>query len=423
MDAILENKKADRFYIIYSSVAGFLLIGFYYLLRTTLGWGLDSSFLLTFLLFTIFFDIRHLFPTYSRTLLDKQYMKENRKWFYLAWLVIIIVPMLGFVVLSVGEYQSYNSYIVFSFLLRATYVFGFYHLVKQNWGFMAIYKKKFNEPEDGSDRWEKLMLLSGSFIPFVFLSKATPIWFNRVDKIGFAPDAPQLQYTIDIWIKIGNACLIAGIIFLIIGFTIKMIPQFKTVSRNIGLLFFGFFLLIKWILASGKDQPLNTILSVLIVIFIISTILVLHRTFKKKIYNKEKFLVLISSLILYNGIALIPLENMHLFAMAATLPHNIQYLRFVNVFNRRYYSASKLDHGMAKNLAEKAVLFFIVSVVYAVVFEGFRTGIVALPIYTSSFDYIRNFVSVIFLSFVMHHYFLDAVIWRVRKDKSLSSNV
>lgn len=423
MDAILENRKNDRFYIIYSSAAGFLLIGFYYLLRNVLNWGLESSFLTTFLIFTIFFDIRHLFPTYARTLLDRQYMKENRKWFYVAWLVIVLLPLLGFIVLSQGEFASFNSYLVFSFMLRATYVLGFYHLVKQNWGFMAIYKKKFGEPEDGSDRWEKIMLLSGSFIPFIYLSKIAPIWFNRVDFYAFTPKAEYLQYVIDFWEKLASASIIVGIVFLVIGFTIKSVPQFKSVSKNIGFLFLGFFIIIKWILEVGKDIPLNTILVGLITLFVVSTVVVIRRTIVKEIYNKEKFLVLISSLVLYNGIALIPLENMHLFAMAVTLPHNIQYLRFVNVFNKKYYSNSKGEHGLASILAGKAILFFVVSIVYAIIFEGFRTGIIMVPINTTSFDYLRNLVSVVFLSMVMHHYFLDAIIWRVRKDKDLAANV
>ncbi|MES2799595.1 MAG: hypothetical protein V4638_06235 [Bacteroidota bacterium] len=423
MEAILENKKNDRFYLIYSSLAGFLLIGFYYLLRFAFSLGLEASFLITFLLFTVFFDIRHLFPTYSRTLFDRHFMTENRKWFHLAWIIILFFPIIGFVLLSQGEFSSYNSYIVFGFMIRATYVLGFYHLVKQNWGFMAIYKKKFGEPEDGSDRWEKIMLISGAFISFVYLSKLSPVWFNRVDNIAFNPPAEQLQYVLEFWEKIAISCCGVGLLFIFIGFALKVVPQFKKVSQNVGFLFLGFFIIIKWILEAGKDPVLNFLLIALIVLFVLSSAIVIRRTVVHKIYNKEKFLVLISSLILYNGIALIPLENIHLFAMAVTFPHNIQYLRFVNVFNKRYYENSKNDHGFAKVLATKTLLFFALSLIYSVVFEAFRTGIASLPIYTSSFDYFRNLISVLFLGIVLHHYFLDAVIWRVRKDKDLSEIV
>lgn len=149
------------------------------------------------------FDI--FFPTYARTLLDQHFMGLNRRWFYLSWVLIILLPILLFLIISAGEYQDFSSYLAVSFLLRATYVLGFYHLVKQNWGFMAIYKKKHNEPEDGSDKWEKLLLLSGAFIPFVILSMVSPVWFSG-DEYAFAPKSEQLPFVLVVWKRIGGVC-------------------------------------------------------------------------------------------------------------------------------------------------------------------------------------------------------------------------
>jgi len=422
MESILDNQQQDRWYLGYSVVAGFLLVSIYYALDVMFALEEQSAFLITFAFYAVLFDVRHFFPTYARTLFDKQFMKENKSWFLLSWFLILALPLVAFIILSQGEFYSYNSFIVLSFILRLTYVFGFYHLIKQNWGFMAIYKKKHNEPEDGSDRWEKLLLLSGSFIPFVYLSKVAPVWFGG-DNYAFTPGPNELQYAIDLWMKIGNVCFIFGIFFLLVGFVFKSAPQFKYVSKNIGIFLAFVFILIRWILNSGADKALNGVLILLALIFIVSLVLVVKRTIDKKIKNPEKWMVLISTLVLYNGILILPIENKIILAMAITIPHNIQYLAFTKVFSKRFYLNSKNDHGFAAVLAQKTLVFFSISVIYALLFETSRTGIKFIPSTSESFDYYRNMFSLFFIGMVLHHYYLDAVIWRVRKDKELSDQV
>lgn len=142
-------------------------------------------------------------------------------------------------------------------------------------------------------------------------------------------------------------------------------------------------------------------------------------------FNQGKWAVLISSVVLYNGILLIPVEQKYLLVMAVTIPHNIQYLAFVNFFNQKYYSDPKLDFGWARKLTERFGLLLIISLVYAILFEGMRTGARYMPIENGndSVFLIRNAVAIFFISMVLHHYYLDAVIWRVRKDKDLSDKV
>lgn len=422
MQSILGNLQKDRWYIVYSSLAGFALVGFYYILKQVIGLEEQYSFLITFGFYAVLFDVRHFFPTYSRTLFDKQFMKENRKWFIPSWVLIIAIPIIAFALLSQGTFRSFNSFVVLAFILRLTYVLGFYHLIKQNWGFMAIYKKKHNEPEDGSDRWEKLLLLSGSFLPFVNLSKVAPVWFGG-DKYAFTPGEKEMQYVIDLWLTMGNACFIVGIFFLLIGFVFNSAPQYKFVSRNIGLFLVFTFLLIRWVISSGAEQALSYLMIILLIIFVVSLFLVVKRTIDKKIHNPEKWMVLISTLVLYNGILFLPIENKFILAMAITIPHNIQYLAFTKVFNKRFYENSTKDHGFATVLAKKATVFFVLSVLYAFLFESTRTGIKYIPSSSEDFDYYRNMVAVFFVGMVLHHYYLDAVIWRVRKDKELSDQV
>jgi hypothetical protein len=79
---------------------------------------------------------------------------------------------------------------------------------------------------------------------------------------------------------------------------------------------------------------------------------------------------------------------------------------------------STKNHGLAKRMSEKAMLFFGVSLVYALVFELGRTGIRYLPInaLNDTFFLIRNAEILIFISLVLHHYYLDACerMWMLR---------
>lgn len=424
MQAILENEKRDWILIIGSTLSGFILVGFYLVLKNIFLLGNDISFFVTFLIFTLLFDVRHLFSTYARTIFDKVYAKEHKNWLVKSWLAIVLIPSFGLLILSRGEFFAYNTSVILIFASRVTIVLGFYHLVKQNWGFMAIYKKKLNEPDNGSDRWEKLLLLSGSFLPLALIGKIQHVWFPG-EEIAFSPAAAQLPYIIHLWEKIAIFSLVLGITFLLVGFVFKSSAVYKYVSRNLGYYFVAIFLFIRLILFYGADLAFLVILSVFSVIFICSLIITIKKAKEHNVKNPKKWAVLISSLLLYNGILLLPIDHKYVLVMAVTLPHNIQYLSFVNFFSLKYYTSSTKNHGLAKSMSQRFILFLFLSFIYAFIFELGRTGIKYLPMENlgDTGFIVRNFILIFFLSMVLHHYYLDAVIWRVRKDKELSKEI
>jgi hypothetical protein len=422
MGTILANERKDWIFIILSSISGFLLVSFYLLIGKLFPNQPEIALLITFLIYAIFFDVRHLFSTYSRTYLDKTYFNENKRWLNLSFAFIILIPLLALLLISRGDYFSYNTGIVFTFLLRITTILGFYHLIKQNWGFMAIYKKKMNEPQDNSDKWEKMMLLSGSFIPFVIAAIIYPVWFPSEQTFIF-PEPHLKEYIAEMWNKIALSSLFFSIFLLLVGYAFNSLPQYKYVSRNLGLFFFATFVLMKSLLHWETDT-LFVILFVIILLFLVATIMSIRKAIEQKLFNKKKWAVLISSLVLYGGILLLPIENKSVVVMAITIPHNIQYLTFVNFFNSKFYSTSKKEHGLAKRMAQKVSYFIVVSFLYSVLYESFRTGTKYISFGTPEVKYIvGNVIAVFFLSMSLHHYYLDAVIWRVRKDKEIRDTV
>lgn len=420
MQNILHSSRHDWMYIILSTLSGFFMIGFYFLLKDGFSLLPETALLITFILFSLFFDVRHFFPTYTRTFLDKSYFQENKRWLIGSTLAIILIPMMSYLFLIQGEAAAYDGSLVVAFARRVTLVLGFYHLIKQNWGFIAIYKKKFNEPENGSDRWEKLVLLSGSFLPLVLLSKNDPIWFS--DEVSaFTPSANELSYVLEFWDKLAGSTFLLGIGFLLVGFVLKTRVQYKYVSRNLGFYFIGIFILIKSIMHYGSESVLNVLIVALTITFFVSLALTIQKAIAFGKFNTRKWAMLGSALFLYWGILSIPVDNNLLHVIGITIPHNIQYLSFVRFFNKKQFENEPNKHGIAYYLTQRVLLFFAVSVVFSAIFELGRTGTIHLSD-TNSFI-LRNTVAIFFLSLVLHHYYLDAVIWRVRKDEKLSKNV
>ena len=94
MTTILATEKRDWTFIVFSSLSGFMLVGFYLLMQAVFPKQPDIVVLITFLIYAIFFDVRHLFSTYSRTYLDRVYLKENKKWLNTSFFLIIALPLL-----------------------------------------------------------------------------------------------------------------------------------------------------------------------------------------------------------------------------------------------------------------------------------------------------------------------------------------
>lgn len=421
MTTILENKKKDWLYIILSPIAGFLLIGFYLLVKQLFEGNDEIALLSTFLVYAICFDVRHLFSTYTRTLLDKDYFSENRKWLIWTFLFIIGLPILALVFVR-DETYYFGTGAVFLFIFRVTTVLGLYHLIKQNWGFMAIYKKKANEMQTTTEKWEKLMLLSGSFLPLVILTINSPTWFE-FDKMYLFPESYLEERVHQLFFKLGVGTCLLGILLLGFSYLTKSFDRFRNIFRNLGWYFVAVFVVVLGFLKFGVET-LNYLLVIVGAIFVISTCITLANSWKTIQNNPKKWLVLLASLLLYNGVLLSPIENKFILIMAITIPHNIQYLAFVNFFNRKYYSSNNLNFGVVKSISQKLSLFVLVSFGYALLYELFRTGSKFVNWGDPTINYIiGNYIAVFFLSMSLHHYFLDAIIWRVRSDKKISESV
>ncbi|WP_417264836.1 hypothetical protein [Brumimicrobium sp.] len=420
MNTILGAQKKDWIYIILAPVFGFVILGLYLFLLHFLEIPNSSTtlaYIIFFIAYSVLFDINHYFSTYYRVFLDKSYYQENKNWMIPALLFITIIPLMAFWWISHEAFSS-KGYYFFVFFRKFVLILGFYHLVQQNWGFMALYKKQANERKTKIN-WDKLSVLSGSFIPLILLNSIDPIWFTGSEVYIFDPIPERKAAVIEWWHQIAYLNFVFAFILGSIALLFKRF-QYQIPAKNMALfcLFTG--LLIFSILKWNAELVLTTLLVIVSLIFVVSIIQAIRFQISEKSMNWKKWGVLITTLILYFGVILFPIEGDKFIIVAAiTLPHNIQYLAFVPSFSKKQFSQGKKDHGLAKKLSQKIVLLFLLGVGFSLVFEFGRTGV--NHILPESMNATKVFVSVFFIVLILHHYYLDAVIWKFSKDKDLEN--
>src|SRR5437016_9095176 len=115
----------------------------------------------------ILIDAPHVFGTFSRTYFDASEWRARKRLMLGSLLFFIVGPAL--VLLGVG----------FTFFFIAA-LWAYYHLVKQHYGFMVLYKKKNNDLAPVDNALDRLLLLFAFNYPFVAFVAQDPEAMVRV---------------------------------------------------------------------------------------------------------------------------------------------------------------------------------------------------------------------------------------------------
>src|SRR5947207_11704472 len=173
------NAREDLIWFIGSVAASYALLVLYAtgvlpLIPMIAGWA-------------ILIDAPHVFGTFSRTYFDKSEWKTRKRLLLGSLLFFLVGPAM--VLLGAG----------FTFFFVAA-LWAYYHLVKQHYGFMVLYKKK-NQDLDRADNFlDRAFLLLAFTYPFVaFVArdaealKRVPValhpWLGGLEGVLLAPTA------------------------------------------------------------------------------------------------------------------------------------------------------------------------------------------------------------------------------------------
>ncbi len=316
-------------------------------------------------LWAILIDAPHVFGTFSRTYFDREERRNRGRLLWSSLLFFAIGPLM----------VSFGAAFVFFFVAA---LWAYYHLVKQHYGFMVLYKKKNSDLAPVDNALDRLLLLFAFNYPFVAFIAQDPEAMARV---------PQILHS---GVNVLAALLLAGTVVL--GVT--------WLGRQVQRAFLGL--------------PLNV----------------------------PKYLLLAAAIPMHWVVLLTPMPHKPIAIVAIlTIFHNLQYHRLIWFHNQKYTGKSlrSTEHAMeperaqlrarygAAELISRRLLFYIAfGVIFGLIYQGPRQFLGYMSFNqgdVSGGTAAQSFATQLGISFLWGyafiHYYLDSKIWRIRRDPSV----
>jgi hypothetical protein len=351
------SAREDLVWFIGSVASSYLLLALYVtgvlpLIPMVAGWA-------------ILIDAPHVFGTFSRTYFDKSEWKTRKRLMLGSLLFFVIGPAL--VLLGAG----------FSFFFVAA-LWAYYHLVKQHYGFMVLYKKKNNDLAPTDNTLDRLFLMFAFNYPFVQFIASDPTAMARVP--------PLLRGGVNAVAML----LLIGTIVLAIGWLARQIQH-------------------AWL-----RQPLNV----------------------------PKYLLLAAAIPMHWVALFTPMPAKPIALVAIlTIYHNLQYHRLIWFHNKKYGGTGvspapraqdardpqagmpALRYGPAAFISRRLIYYISFGIVFGIIYQGPRQYLGYLNLHTGDSPAALTIPIQLGISFLWGyafiHYYLDSKIWRVRRDPSV----
>lgn len=311
-------------------------------------------------LWAILIDAPHVFGTFSRTYFDRAERKNRARLLWGSLLFFAIGPLM---VLAGAAF-------VFFFVAA---LWAYYHLVKQHYGFMVLYKKKNGDLAPVDNALDRLLLLFAFNYPFVEFIARDPEAMVRV------PAA--LRGGVNGLSKL----LLAGTIILFVAWLSRQIQRAVT--------------------GEALDIP--------------------------------KYLLLAAAIPMHWVVLLTPMPHKPIAIVAIlTIYHNLQYHRLIWFHNQKYArdarrasdagtknSELRDKYGAAELISRRLLYYIAFGILFGVLYQGPRQVLGYLGLQNAAAGTEQPIAIQLGISFLWGyafiHYYLDSKIWRVRRDPSV----
>ncbi|HEX8501032.1 MAG TPA: hypothetical protein VF659_10635 [Pyrinomonadaceae bacterium] len=290
----------------------------------------------------VFVDAPHIFATFSRTYLDREERRARSR--LLRWSLLFFAAGPLAVVAGLG----------FLFFFVAA-LWAYYHLVKQHYGFMVLYKKKNSDLERADNFLDRAFLLLALTYPFVAFAARDVEALSRVPPVLHG------------WLGALADALLA----------LTAVAAVAWAGRQAQRLLTGL--------------PLDV----------------------------PKYLLLAAAVPMHWVVLLTPMPHKPIAVVAMlTVYHNLQYHRLVWFHNRKYARDADCRgrHGAAEFVSRRLVHYVILGVVFGLWYQVPRQYVnhAADPE-----AFLTQLASGFLWGYALLHYYLDSKIWRVRRDPSV----
>ena len=320
------------------------------------------------------FDGPHIGAAFTRTYLDREVWKTRPKLLLGSLLTFAIGPL--FLVLN----QVLGSQDPFLLYLGLATFYSYYHVVRQHYGFLALYKAR-NKDFDKTDlRIDRLALYVGCWAPYVYFLLTHPK--ARV-LIHLSPGEPAA-----LWEKVAVVLTLGAWAVALLAFSLRQFVRPRSAPR----------------LPQTCYLLLTTLLYSMAYFFVARF---------EPVYAAS------------NG----PDQDFLLLSVVVAIFHNIQYVGLVWFHNRNRYGASEafgpasdINRSLPRYLASCLIFSGVVYLLFAAstgVFPYFQFG-QRLRWGGVTFNQIGL---CLWWGLAVNHYYLDQKIWRIRGDDRLKKNL
>jgi len=339
----------------------------------------------------VLFDAPHLWATLARTWLDPDEWDRRRGvligsllFFGLGPVAVFGPYMLSAVVPMSPGTADLGAELFFVFFR----LWAYFHVVRQHWGFFALYKRVNDDWSDPTENKVDLWFFNVAlYLPVVIFASAP--WYLQTGM-------PDLYLRTPI---VGSISL---------GTVVHPLSMLLYLGSVVGYVSF------QW-REHQRGRPRNA----------------------------PKLLLLAAIVPLHLVVFLHPLLALFVVPVV-TIGHNLQYHRIVWAYGRNKYLARAEPRFRWARLAfRSAPIYFALGLGFTLAFyrgpwvsavqqflaRGFDSyvmdgiGLVAGVVRPAGTDVGARVVATLFLGWAMQHYYLDAKIWRVRRDPGLRSNL
>jgi hypothetical protein len=385
----IVDKRADLFWFIGGALAGY----FMFFLHA----GLRVDMVTVWFLWVIFLDSPHFFGTYVRTYFDKEEFVKRKKLLIgsLGWL-LAGPAMIGLSYLlhqaNIGNYKF--PFLVFIIFFN---LWAYWHVVRQHFGIMSLYKKKNNDFAPADTRIDKAILYVGLLAPFVSFIIRHPEARKALGLSSAFPAYPALNSFSQM-------------------FSINFLAQFHWEHVIVFLSIAAF--------------------SAVSIAFICRQ---LYRWKNGLALNIPKIFFMIALIPLYaiiNYSAAILTAPLLAFSAFVTIYHDVQYHAIVWFYSKNRYQKPGVDtkkYGLATKITKNFATYMMCGIAMAAMFRLFGCSFQVHPgcgILVMTSDQLlfgsissKELLYVFLLGLPMHHYFVDQYIWRPSKDTTLQKDL
>ncbi|HLL76519.1 MAG TPA: hypothetical protein VK421_14800 [Pyrinomonadaceae bacterium] len=276
--------KDDLVWFVGSVASSYLLFGLYVsgilpLFPMLLGWA-------------VLIDAPHVFGTFSRTYFDREERRARRRLLWGSLAFFAAGPAM--VLAGLGT--------VFFFLAA---LWAYYHLVKQHYGFMVLYKKKNADLDNTDNALDRAFILAAMAYPFVAFVARDPEALRRVPA--------QLTGALGI--------LERALLALTVAITIL------------------------WV---GRQ---------------------VQRAFKGRPLNVPKYLLLAAAVPMHWVVLMTPMPQQTIAVVAIlTIYHNLQYHRLIWFHNKKY-AGRRERHGAAELISRRVLYYLAFGVLFGLWYQ------------------------------------------------------